>query len=388
MLDDERQSQQFIREVDEELRRSQLKAIWDRFAPLIIGVCLLVVLVTAGYRGWVWWQGRQASEAGDRFLAAVQDLQGGKREAGEKALTGIAESGTGGYSALARLRLAGEKAAAGQKKDALAGYDAVSNDGGVAGSLRDLARIRAALLALDTGDAVGAKQRAEALNQPGNPWRHAAREVLGTAAYQAGDLAHARDLFTEIQQDAETPPDLVVRSGMMVSLIDGQLAAPGAEGQAPPPAAPAAAAPVEAPVPATGPATEFDAPPANGAPAAPGASAPAPSFEPAPAAPSGSSAPAAPPSGEPAAPAAPAIPPAVPPGTPPAAAPPTPPAAAPVAPAPAAPASPVVAPDAAAAPGQPSAPAASAAPASPPAQPATPGAPPAASGAVPAIPPQ
>jgi hypothetical protein len=116
--------------------------------------------------------------------------------------------------------------------------------------LQDVARIRAALLALDTGDLAGAKERAASLNTPGNSWRHVAREVIGTAAYQAGDLKAARDAFTEIQQDAETPQDLWIRSGLMVSLIDGQLAAPAAEASKAPPAS--GSAPAAAPTPEAG----------------------------------------------------------------------------------------------------------------------------------------
>jgi hypothetical protein len=230
MANDDRRSEQFIREVDEELRRAQLKAIWDRFAPLIIGVCVLIVLVTAGYRGWEWWQARQAAQAGDRYLAALQKI-GTNRSEGEAELAKIAAEG-GGYAALAQLRLAGEKAAVGEKKDAAAAYDAVAADTAVSQPLRDLARIRAALLMLDLGDLAGAKERAEPLNVGGNAWRHAAREVLGMEAYQTGDLKRARDVFTEMQQDAETPPDLWLRSQMMVALIDGQLSAPGTEGEA------------------------------------------------------------------------------------------------------------------------------------------------------------
>jgi hypothetical protein len=235
MSNDDRRSEQFIREVDEELRRAQLKAIWDRFAPLIIGVCVLIVAVTAGYRGWEWWQARRAAEAGDRYLAALQKIESDNRSEGEAELAKIAEAG-GSYAALARLRLAGEKAASGEKKDAVAAYDAVAADGSVPGALRDLARVRAAILALDLGDLAGAKQRAEPLDAAGNAWRHAAREVLGMAAYQTGDLKRARDIFTEIQQDAETPPDLWVRANVMVALIDGQLAAPSSEDAAKPPA--------------------------------------------------------------------------------------------------------------------------------------------------------
>jgi len=228
MANDERQSETFIREVDEELRRDQLKSLWNRFAPYIIGVCVLIVAITAGYRGWVWWQEKQAAEAGDRFMAALSQIETGDKAKGEADLAAIAAQAGTGYSALAKLRLAGGKAAS-DKPAALAAYDAVAKDAGVPQPLRDLGRVRAALLALDTGDLAGAKERAEPLNNAGNPWRHAAREVIGTADYQAGELQAARDVFTEIQQDAETPQDLWLRSGLMVSLIDSQLAAPEAK---------------------------------------------------------------------------------------------------------------------------------------------------------------
>ena len=238
MADDDRRSEQFIREVDEEFRRAQLKAVWDRFAPLIIGVCVLVVAITAGYRGYVWWQERQAAEAGDRFMAALAAIESGDSAGGEAALAEMAEEDARGYAMLARLRLAGAKAAAGQSAEAIAAYDAVAADANVAQPLRDVARIRAALVALDAGDLAKARERAEPLNAAGNAWRHAAREVLATAAYEGGELQQARDIFSEIQQDAETPSDLWVRSGLMISLIDGRLAAPGSAGAAVP--APAA----------------------------------------------------------------------------------------------------------------------------------------------------
>jgi hypothetical protein len=232
MANDERRPDTFIREVDEELRREQLKAIWDRFGWMFIGVCALIVVITAGYRGWLWWEERQAAQAGDRFMSALEQIESGDREAGETALREIAEDGGAGYAALARLRLAGESEAAGNKDAALEAYDALAADTSLAASLRNLARIRSALLALDAGEAAGAADRAAPLDEAGSPWRHAAREVLGTAAYRAGDLEQAREYFTSIQQDAETPPDIWLRSGMMISLIDGQLAPASPEAEA------------------------------------------------------------------------------------------------------------------------------------------------------------
>jgi hypothetical protein len=225
MANDDRQSEHFIREVDEELRRAQLKALWDRFAPLIIGVCIAVVALTAGYRGYLWWQERQAAEAGDRYMAALAALEAGDAADGEAALNAIAAEGTGAYPALARLRLAGAQATAGNREEARQAYDDLTMDSAVPRAMRDLARIRAAMLALDLRDFAGATERAEPLNVPGNNWRHTAREILGTAAYASGDLERARDIFGEIQQDAETPQDVWVRSGLMMSLINGRLRA-------------------------------------------------------------------------------------------------------------------------------------------------------------------
>ena len=252
MANDDRQSEQFIREVDEELRRAQLKSIWDRFAPLIIGACVLVVAVTAGYRGWLWWQERQASTAGDQFLSALELAQSGDTAGSDAALRDIAADSGTGYAALARLRLAGEQAVSGDKAEAIAAFDQIAADGSISESLRSLARLRAALLALDTGDLDGARARAEPLNASGNVWRHPAREVLGTAAYHAGDLEAARGYFTQIQEDAETPPELWVRAGWMVALIDGQGSGPASPDSAAPapdaaPLPPDQAAPAEPP---------------------------------------------------------------------------------------------------------------------------------------------
>ncbi len=41
-----------FREVEEEVRREQAKKLWDRYGAYVIGVAVLLVAVTAGYRGW------------------------------------------------------------------------------------------------------------------------------------------------------------------------------------------------------------------------------------------------------------------------------------------------------------------------------------------------
>lgn len=232
MAQDDRQSEQFIREVDEEYRRAQLKQVWDRFAPFIIGACVAVVLVTAGYRGYLWWQAREAAREGDIYLTATEQLET-DAEAAKAALAAIAGEASEGYALLARLRLAEANADTGDNAAAISAFDELAADGGLDQPVRSLARIRSALLSLNSGDVEGAKTRAEPLVVAGNPWRHLAREIVGTAAYQSGDLAGAREAFLAIQDDAEAPADLRARSNLMVGLIDGQIAADAPASSAP-----------------------------------------------------------------------------------------------------------------------------------------------------------
>lgn len=232
MAHDDRTSDQFIREVDEELRRDQLKSLWDRFGLYVIVACILIVAITAGYRGWVWWQERQAAEWGDRYLAAVEAAEAGEQARAEELLGQIAEEGVGGYPVLARLRLAAVRAEAGQTAAAIELYDAVAADQSVQAVVRDLARLRAALLALSQENLDGAAERVESLAVSGSPWRHAAREVLGTVAFERGEFDGAREHFLAIQQDAEAPREGRTRATLMVELIDGMTAGSEASPQA------------------------------------------------------------------------------------------------------------------------------------------------------------
>ncbi|WP_128291448.1 tetratricopeptide repeat protein [Afifella aestuarii] len=229
MTHDDRTSDHFIREVDEELRREQLKTLWERFGFVIIGVCILIVAITAGYRGYVWWQSKKAAEEGDRYLTALEAIDAGNEAEGRETLAALAKDG-GGYGMLARLRNA-EIVAKTDETAAIAAYDEVANDGGVAPVMRDLARVRAGLLALDAGDLDGAESRVSSLDEAGNAWRHTAREILGMVAYQRDALEKARDYFVAIDQDVQAPQGVRNRAGLMISVIDGQLApSPSADG--------------------------------------------------------------------------------------------------------------------------------------------------------------
>ena len=226
MTNNDPSTDQFIREVDEELRREQLTAMWNRFGNYVIAAAVLVVAITAGFKGWEWWQEREAARAGDRYLAAEDLARNDDREAAIEAFNAIAASEGGGYAALAGFRSAALLMEAGDRAGAIAQLDKITSDNRVDDILQDLARLRAAYLALDENDLDGAASRVSPLAVTGNPWRHGAREVLGLVAMETGDNETAIGYFSEIETDQEAPTNIRARATAMIGVLQGETAIP------------------------------------------------------------------------------------------------------------------------------------------------------------------
>ncbi len=217
-----------FKEVDEDLRRDQLRKLWDQFGPYVIGVAVLIVVATAGFRGWEYWQEKQAQATGDRFLAALDLANQGKHEDAIASLKAIEANGSGRYPVLAGFRVASEMAATGDTKGALVEYDAIAARGDMSDSIKALARLRAGALLVDTVSLADLEKRLGDLAGTGNVWRHNARELLGLTAWRTGDYDAARKYFDEINSDQEAPADLRQRAQVMLSLIAARIGEPPA----------------------------------------------------------------------------------------------------------------------------------------------------------------
>lgn len=206
-----------FREVDEEVRREQLKKLWERFQVPIIGAVLLVVVGVGGWRVFEWWQARQAALVGTQFENAIELADSGKHAEAAKLFAQIAETGTPAYRALARMRRAAELA----QSDAAAAtetYRQISADGSVGQALRDVASLRAAGLLIDVGSHADARKLLEPLAQPGNDFRHAARELLALNAFKAADRPGAIKWYSAILTDPDAPASSRTRVEMLIAL--------------------------------------------------------------------------------------------------------------------------------------------------------------------------
>lgn len=209
----------FIREVEEELRNERLKEFWARFGKYVIALAVLIVVGTASYRFFQWYQYDQASKAGDAFMSAVRLSEENKPDEAIAALKAIGAESTTTYKGLANLRLAAELAKKGESQAAIDAYDAVAADGSLDQNMRSIARIRAGMLLVDHGTVADVESRVSQLAGPTAPYRFAAREAMGLAYLKAGDLTKAHGQFTELAGDPATPQNQQRRVQIMLALI-------------------------------------------------------------------------------------------------------------------------------------------------------------------------
>jgi hypothetical protein len=209
-----------FREVDEEVRREQLKKLWDRYGNYVVAAAVLLVAAVAVWRAYMWWEAKKAAETGAAFEAATTLAEAGKRSEAETAFAKIATDGTAGYRHLARMREAAELAQ-GDAKAAIAAYDQIVADRAVGPVLQDLAALRAGALLIDSGALAEAQRRLEPLAANDRTFRHTAREFLVLAAWRAGDAAAAKRWFDLIMTDAQTPAATRSRVEMLMALGTG-----------------------------------------------------------------------------------------------------------------------------------------------------------------------
>ena len=205
-------------EVDEEVRRDQLKKLWDRYSLYIIAGMILIIAAVGGWRGYQYLEAKKAAEAGAAFDKAVELSEANKHAEAEAAFADLVAKAPFGYRVLARLRMAAEVA----NRDPQAAaklFDEIAADRSVGVAEQDLARIRAAQLLLESTSYPNMKERLEAAAAPGSTFRHTARELLALSAWRANDATATRQWLDMIANDGETPPSLRSRAEALQALL-------------------------------------------------------------------------------------------------------------------------------------------------------------------------
>jgi hypothetical protein len=210
------------REVEEEIRRERMAKLWDRYGVYVVG---LVAIAIAGIGGYQLWQGRQATlaaEGGALYDQATHLATDGKSEEALKAFETLSDGGHRGYATLAMLQSAGADLKAGKTDEALAQFEKIAKDSTTDPLLKSFATLQAASIRLGKADLPEMQNRLNDLAADGNPWRYNARELLGTAAYKAGDIVAATKEFDRILSDPLAPQGVAARVRVLMNSVMAQ----------------------------------------------------------------------------------------------------------------------------------------------------------------------
>ena len=214
-------SEEFIREVDEELRRDRLAVLWRRYGTLVVALAVLVIAGTAGKVGWDHWRQRERAAEALRFAAADAALTAGRQAEAAEQFAALAADGKTGFAALARLKEAQAKLALKDQAGAVAALDALAGATPDDPMLRQLGLLLVAQRQLDTADPAELTRTLEPLAASDAPWRNPARELLALVAIRAGELEKARPLLQELSVEVGVPPSQQKRAAELLQAIGG-----------------------------------------------------------------------------------------------------------------------------------------------------------------------
>ena len=99
--------------------------------------------------------------------------------------------------------------------------------------LRGYAALQAAAVRLGEADFTEMQNWLNPLIGDESPWRYSARELLGLAAFKAGNRSEARTFLTPLLVDQKTPQTIIERAQIVLAEIAaGEIAKKGAEAEA------------------------------------------------------------------------------------------------------------------------------------------------------------
>lgn len=209
----------FAREVDEELRRDELRSFWQRWGIALIAA---IVLALAALAGWLWWQQHQVTQAGvqgEQFAKALESLGAEKADAAKAPLAELATSDAAGYRAMAQFTQADILLQADDLKGAAAKFAAIAGDASLAKPYRDLALVRQTSAEYDTLTPAAVIDRLRGLATKENPWFGSAGEMVGIAYMRLNRNAEAGRLFGEIAQTESVPETIRQRAVQLAGVL-------------------------------------------------------------------------------------------------------------------------------------------------------------------------
>jgi len=220
------ESESFIQEVTEEVRRERLFGLMRRYG----WIAIVVVLALVGGAAWnEWRKARDTAQAEALGNAMIAALEANDSAARVDALQAI-ELDTHGARITTGFMTASEMIAAGNSADAVTLLNQIAADGQADPIYRQMAGFKALLLQTDSLSAEERRLGFEGIAQTSAMLRLPAEEQLALIEIETGQTDAAIARLQALQSDAEVTAGLRQRASQLIVALNGTSGETGASG--------------------------------------------------------------------------------------------------------------------------------------------------------------
>jgi hypothetical protein len=202
----------FLREVDENLRRDQLRDFGKKYGWLIGAAVVLFLIASGGFIYWQHYKQQRSEKQVVQFTEVMRNITTGNTASASQQLQELSNSGSKAVRATALFTQAALALQKNDTKSATATYRAVTEDSSLPQPYRDAALLRQTALEFDALQPQQVIQRLAPLAKPGAPWFGSAGEMTAMALIKQGQKAQAAQLFVAIAKDKSVPDSIRARS--------------------------------------------------------------------------------------------------------------------------------------------------------------------------------
>ena len=211
-------SEEFIREVDEDIKEEKRLKLWKKILPYVISLSLGIILSTSGFVFWDNHTKKVKQQLGDDFTAAVELAKDEDIDAALIALDRIVDKGSDGYITMAKMKKASLLIDKGELNQGLEIYLDLEKNA-VDQSFRDIATILFVMNSIDSEDSEKLLKKLEPL-ESSLVWKSSALELKAFIYLKNDNTQKALETFESITQMPNKPSSLGLRAKNMYDFLE------------------------------------------------------------------------------------------------------------------------------------------------------------------------
>ena len=210
-------SEEFIKEVDEDIKEEKRIKLWKKLIPYVISFSLTIILFTSGFVFWKNYTTKSNQTLGDDFTAAVDLANEDDTDAALLALDRIVDKGSDGYATIAKMKKASLLIDKGLSDEGLSIYLDLERNA-VDQSFRDIATILYVLNSMDKIAPETLLKKIEPLENS-KVWQSSALELKAFIFLKNNNKKLAKETFQSILNLKTSPSSLSTRARNMVEYL-------------------------------------------------------------------------------------------------------------------------------------------------------------------------